>query len=202
MQQHNTNHAIRFIELVAIFEEIRLAFLMEQGKTLNLFLQEWIDSFPHRDLPNRSGGMCRCIIAPAGHDRRYQLPSQVLELICRFGQAYDSPNGRNPEYTTWNVKKDGEGRWVGKYRVTITWIVAYLNSIHPNQRRDDWMYFSCSHRCLGANTNELCITPDCLCWESLRANIARGYRDCMKICHCGCGERLCTANQIHKPPCK
>ena len=83
-------------------------------------------------------------------------------------------------------------------KVTLTWVVCYIQGIVPDASLDGWQTFECSHRC--AEVEHLCLDPDCLFWESRSANQSRGYGLCWRVCT-HCGRHLCECQQIHVPPC-
>lgn len=98
-------------------------------------------------------------------------------------------------------------------KVEISWIVAYCEENYPDQTVKGWTNFECSHLCgevgldiwkkgVARNADaQACINADCLVWEGKSVNQARANPGCHKICHCGCGETVCKANNVHQPPC-
>lgn len=94
-------------------------------------------------------------------------------------------------------------------KVTVTWIVCYLNNIHPDTTKQNWEAFDCSHCCICWGLKEfnlVCIDFKCLCWESKAINQERGNSYCCKKCqHTGCTDQngtICKCNSLHDPPCK
>ncbi len=86
----------------------------------------------------------------------------------------------------------------------LTWIVCYLHKIAPDQSKDGWKYFECSHRCISNDipgTRE-CVDPKCLVWESKAINQSRGHMAgvcCRQCVHCD--RFLCGCQSLHYPNC-
>jgi hypothetical protein len=110
-------------------------------------------------------------------DGRRELPTSIYQALLNTDQL-------------WKSRK-----------VSLTWIVCYLKGLLPDMDKPDWDSFQCSHLCLGAGQNLPCLNSNHLCWESASKNQARGTRDCLKLCHCGCKKSICEANSIHVPSC-
>jgi hypothetical protein len=89
-------------------------------------------------------------------------------------------------------------------KMQITWINCYLYNNFPDQTKDDWENFDCSHRCVswGIPEGYQCIYPYCLIWESKSNNHSRGYMKniCSKKCN-HCSEYLCHCQNLHSPCC-
>jgi len=125
---------------------------------------------------------------------RKQLPRTIYEAI----KSLEEPIiwGNNPTPT----------------KVTVTWIVAYLSKIHPDQSKPNWKYFDCSHRCIehglrskdqSVTIHYACIDSNCLTWETKSDNQARANNHCRNICkHDGiCTDWQCKCQQNHNPYC-
>ena len=124
-------------------------------------------------------GMCHIPLRlRAKEDGRRELPTSIYNTLVNTNQM-------------WKSKK-----------VSLTWIVCFLNDVTPDLSQSDWDSFQCSHLCLGAGQNLPCLNSKHLCWESASKNQARGTRDCLKLCHCGCNKTICEANNIHVPWCQ
>ena len=95
--------------------------------------------------------------------------------------------------------------------VTATWVVCYLSGIHPDHEAVGWQNFECSHTCCfnrqqlnldGGVGGWICVTPECLTWESKAANQGRGQDFCTRACSHNCGQCVCVCQDIHNPPCR
>jgi hypothetical protein len=123
----------------------------------------------------------------SAEDGRRELPTSIYKFL--------KDNG-----TPWKSRK-----------VTLTWICCYLNNVDPDCFKLEWETFQCSHRCLGAGENLICLNSLHLVWESSadnqsRGSTSRGRRICCIICKCDYSrvvERhtICVCYKIHDPPC-
>jgi len=86
----------------------------------------------------------------------------------------------------------------GQLKIPITWISCFLADVRPDQTRDGWKFFECSHRCV----NSRCFAAAHLVWESKRVNQSRGHTVdcCRKKCN-HCERILCLCQNIHTPAC-
>lgn len=93
-------------------------------------------------------------------------------------------------------------KWTSKKRVTVTWIVCYLNKIYPDTLKNSWESFECSHICIeyGLQDKFNCIDARCLTWESKSVNQSRGNDFCMKKCN-HCQIWCCHCQHFHDPCC-
>jgi len=114
----------------------------------------------------------------AKEDGRRELPTSIYKTLIKLP-------------VTWKAKK-----------VCLSWVVCFLDNIQLDIDNEGWDRFQCSHLCLGAGKNLPCLNSKHLVWESASDNQARGSRDCLKKCHCGCGKKLCVANYMHVPSCQ
>jgi hypothetical protein len=88
-------------------------------------------------------------------------------------------------------------------KVTVTWIVCWLERRLPNTAKNGWESFECSHLCIcgGTGMKMVCLSSDHLFWESKAVNQSRGgnplcFRDCTH-----CNRKLCHCQGLHDPPC-
>lgn len=92
-------------------------------------------------------------------------------------------------------------------RVTLSWVVCYVNGIRVDETKPDHKRFECSHICCEYDADgkriqgARCLDAKCLVFESKSDNQSRANQACRKMCHCGCGKTICQANGIHYPPC-
>jgi len=192
-----TNHAERYMSMVQSFEAILSIYEREVPKHsresdyplppymskmpyLHVHLRAWITKNKSLELHSRSGQLCLCLTKTGNKDDgRRNLPRAIVTCL-RENRL--------------------EGEW-RQEKVTVTWVVAYLDRLFPDCTAPGWEGFQLSHRCLGANRNEYCLVAGHLCWEPASVNQSRGYRLCFKRCHCGCGKTVCEANGMHDPIC-
>jgi hypothetical protein len=89
-------------------------------------------------------------------------------------------------------------------KIQITWIVCYLSKNFPDQTKEKWENYDCSHLCIswGIPEGSECISPDCLHWESKSVNQSRGstVKMCTKKCT-HCDRILCLCQNLHSPCC-
>jgi hypothetical protein len=175
------NHAERYIELVT-----QLDMLNERYPELKAELATWIRSKATQTTSTRTGTTHK--VAPGLNDKdlRCQLPLQVIKAS-------------NQHFPEWQWLKSESN----KKKVTITWVVCYLNNIYPDQTKEGWRLFECSHRCIESELPQgtRCLDASCLCWESKRDNQSRGNQYCCKNCT-HCNAPICHCQQFHLPPCK
>jgi len=121
------------------------------------------------------------------NDERRELPKSIIDCLTKMN-------------VPWRPKSR---------KVTLTWIVCFLNEITPDVKKPNWDVFQCSHLCLGAGENLICLNPIHLCWELSGDNQSRGSRSmgrriCCVICNCGVFEEehtICMCHKLHEPPC-
>lgn len=121
-----------------------------------------------------------------------------------------------PKSENFEKGKDGNGLhsmlqaqgWTQE-KITLTWVVCYVNDIVIEEDTESSNDYECSHRCCEYDTQGKrmsdgyrCIDSSCLTWESKSVNQERANVSCRKMCHCGCGRTVCEANKVHNPPCK
>jgi len=99
--------------------------------------------------------------------------------------------------------------WRSK-KVTLSWIVCYIFNIDPDCNKPGWEKFQCSHRCIGAGENLICLNYKHLVWElsannQSRGSTSEGRRICCITCQCFRSivekHTLCIHYKIHDPPC-
>lgn len=135
-----------------------------------------------RVLPTRSGQLHTIVRRKNANDYRLALPSTIHRALQAFAE-------QNP------------GSWCSA-NVTATWVACYLSGKHPNEAADGWEGFECSHRCAYAVAGWMCVTPECLVWESKAVNQSRGQDLCIRLCrHASCGMTVCECNGLHEPCC-
>lgn len=197
----DTNHAERFMEmkdaLDAILPSYERTVSRKQSSSslppardgepyLLTHLRHFVNSKTVGVCPRRAGGW-HAVVACSTKDARFQLPRGVIAAL----QARPADAG------TWDVK--------ATQKVTMTWIVCYLEGILPDTSKPGWETAECSHRCISyglkADKKE-CVEPSCLVWESKSANQSRGNAFCTRLCaHSTCGATVCVCQGLHTPPC-
>ena len=110
---------------------------------------------------------------------RMQIPIEILRIT----------NTIRPDLDWLNPKK-------AKPKKPHSWFICWFYQIRPVTGLIGWRRFECSHRC----TTSMCITPECLVWESRADNLSRGYHICTQKCY-HCGDMICICTQIHVPSC-
>jgi hypothetical protein len=190
------NHAERFMEIVAILDKCK---------------ESYRRTVPHKaceeDYPPEKDGESYLIT----HLKNW-LSSKIEEqkvFTTRTGEIHVAmkSNGKDLRRnlpTTINAEMQKHCmEWDRKKRVTVTWIVCYLNKVFPNQTCENWKFFECSHLCVeyGLKPEFNCIDGGCLAWESKSTNQSRGNDYCMKICN-HCSSRCCHCQGFHFPGCK
>lgn len=95
------------------------------------------------------------------------------------------------------LRTDSNANWCQE-KVTVTWVVCWINSVRPDRSIQGWEVFQASHRCLTPN----CLTSGHITWESPAKNQSRGHtRDvCTRVCT-HCTQRLCVCQAMHSPAC-
>lgn len=97
-----------------------------------------------------------------------------------------------------NKLREANADW-SQSKFEVKWIVCYINNILPDQTKQNWQLFECSHTCI----EDFCVSPSCLCWESKSVNQSRGQSFCTKVCaHIGCDQIVCVCQSIHEPNCR
>jgi hypothetical protein len=189
------NKGERFMKMVASLDEIKITYARtvplrarevdyppeKEGEFyLITHLKHWIDVKIEKDqnFLTRNGKQ-HAVMKSNGKDLRRSLPTTINSAMS----VVDSG---------WDLKK----------RVTVTWIVCYLNKIHPDQEKKNWEYFECSHTCIefGLDNKFNCISSGCLIWESQSVNQSRGNEYCMRKCS-HCQNWCCHCQMFHDPKC-
>lgn len=187
----------RFMDLCLVFEVMRngtlpnLLYILQA--LVNARAVEYSATRTHFHVVNGELNEDICELWDGKKDGRVQLPNEVIHWLM---------TNPNPH---WRLDFDRNGRPSGGSKVTLTWIVCYLNNNLPNPTIEGWENFECSHICLcagnGNKSDYVCLLPKHLVWESSSENQSRGYELCMKMCHCGCGDTLCRVSNLHNPHC-
>lgn len=148
---------------------------------LNTHLKYWIDCKIEKGLDYKTrSDRVHTVMKSNGKDLRRSLPSTINSAMNMLDDC-------------WNLKQ----------RVTVTWIVCYLNKIYPSITVIDWERFECSHICIefGLEKDRFnCIDASCLTWESKSVNQSRGNNYCMRKCN-HCQNWCCHCQDFHKPSC-
>jgi hypothetical protein len=153
---------------------------------LKIHLREWVRGHCGNRLQStRSPAWCIPLVTPTGSlstqdDAMRPLPKAIVRKLIATHQVWQAD------------------------RVTVTWIVCYLERRLPDTSVIGWERFGCSHRCISGGTGKqmVCLSSNHLIWESMAANISRGYGYmlCWQDCN-HCGLKLCVCQGLHKPPC-
>lgn len=170
--------ALRFVSFCTILDS-----LLVTHPHYKTTLKRWVASCKGSTIDfTRTGQVHYVCQRYHSNDSRRALPRAINNLIrANF----------NPD---WSLTK----------KITIAWVVCYLNDIYPDMTQSDWKYYECSHRCVEYNLEAryICIDPDCLVWESKAINQSRGQQFCVRNCvHQGCEVSVCECQGIHDPPC-
>jgi len=183
----NKQNGGRFIDLCNTLDIMKIA-----DPELRFKLGQFILNrhFNYKDC--RSLNVLKCRLWDGKKDGRVQLPNFIIQWII------------NNNNHSWRITFDKNNRPSGGSKVTLTWLICYVEEIIPDSNVVNWDYFECSHLCLCAGIGKsvwVCTIPEHLCWESSSSNQSRGYGNCLRLCHCGCGKTLCELYNMHNPPC-
>jgi len=133
-------------------------------------------------------GLCHMPAIPrAKEDGRRELPKSIIDCLVKNKAPWKPYRGR----------------------VTLTWIVCFLIDMVPDINKPNWDVFQCSHLCVGAGSNLICLNGRHLCWEPAadnqsRGSKAKGRRICCVTCKCGkfnFEHIICMCYKLHGPPC-
>lgn len=129
-------------------------------------------------------------LVPLRGDGRRDIPSTIMEALQKEKEA---------------------GSWLSdgkkEKKVPLTWLVCYLHNRRPNMENPRWEFYDCSHVCCCRYEEKkqeefVCVSIECLTWESKSDNQERGNKLCMKACvHDGCQWHVCRCQRFHQPPC-
>jgi len=159
---------------------------------LHTVFKVWIQTyagFPQSTIRSLQPGYQHQLMNKLG-DGRFDLPKWLKRIFYKWGK--DKPDCLTFRMAFFQSLPEK----LKDCKITVWWMVAYINNIMPDETKSGWNKFECSHRCI-----QKCLTSTCLCWENKVDNQSRNNPACTKLCHCGCKKGVCDANNAHFPYC-
>jgi len=170
---------------------------LEKYSTIEEYLKDWVsDKTKNYHAKSRLVGNETCICIPPIYkkgiacrpDGRFTLGADFVAFWIKVQEKHELP---------WQIQSNGTRDPSGS-KVTISWIIAAINTNFPNEDMDGWQNFEYSHRC--GRQIEFCLEVECGVWESRSINQSRSGSICRRKCN-HCNELLCACQGIHNPHC-
>lgn len=184
------NHAERFSNLAAALNGIRASYrraVPKGGRETDYPRAVVNEDYLITHLTH----MVRSQTNPIAVSSRTNTQHQLL------GRANGKDGRRQLPVTIVRALQDKDSEWT-QIKFEVKWIVCFLNNILPDQAKENWQLFECSHICI----EDDCVTANHLCWESKSVNQSRGQSFCTRVCtHDDCEQIVCVCQRFHLPSC-